>query len=359
MIENYSELFLKKMREKHLKKRKESNPNKPIATWVQDDIFLDKSIGKSLTIILRTVGCRWAYESGGCTMCSYLMDSSPTPISAENLKKQFDYAIEKVKDLDEFSVKIFTSGSFLDEFEVPREAKEYIFERLGKLEEEGKLKEIAIESRPEFITEENLKNIREYIKDINVEIGVGVETFNEEIRNIAIHKGVTTEDIINAINIAKKYNVGIKAYLLIKPLFITEKDAILDAINSANKAFEVGCSRVSFCPATVHKGTLMEYFWSKNQYRPPFLWSIIEILKEVKSKNPDKIVMCDTSGIPTKRGAHNLYGCECNYKIKNAIEKFTLTQDIDVLDVECKCRKYWEGFIEMEEKNIVPLGDKY
>ena len=168
MIENYlteAELFLKKMREKHLKRRKESNPNKPIATWVQDDIFLDKSVGKSLTIIFRTVGCRWAYQSGGCTMCSYLMDSSPSPISAENLKKQFDYAIEKhAKNLEEFSVKIFTSGSFLDEFEVPREAGEYIFERLEKLSEEGKIKEIAIESRPEFITEENLNQKSEKIK---------------------------------------------------------------------------------------------------------------------------------------------------------------------------------------------------
>ena len=75
-IRSYYAGYLKAMREKHLRRRKEKNPNYAIASWIQDDIFHDKTMGKSLTIILRTKGCRWAYETGGCTMCSYLMDAS-------------------------------------------------------------------------------------------------------------------------------------------------------------------------------------------------------------------------------------------------------------------------------------------
>ncbi|MBW9221641.1 archaeosine biosynthesis radical SAM protein RaSEA [Methanothermococcus sp. SCGC AD-155-C09] len=355
--------YLRELRNKHLKKRKKKNPNVPIAAWMQEDIFLDKKIGKSLTIILRTVGCRWAYKEGGCTMCSYLMDSSPLNITSENIINQFDHALQKYgneiyNNPKSISIKLFTSGSFLDEGEIPKDARKYILKKIKELD----IKEVAIESRPEYITENNLEDIVNYLGDrVNMEIGVGIESLNEEIRNISINKGISTEEIINAINLSKEYSINIKAYLLIKPLFITERDAIEDAIYSANKCIELGCSRISYCPATVHRGTLMELLWNKNQYRPPYLWSILKILHHVKNKNPQKIIMCDTSGIPTARGAHNKLDCHCNWKIKEAITNFTITQDIfhieEVLNMECPCKKQWKEFIEFERRNIVPLGD--
>ncbi|BAP63194.1 archaeosine biosynthesis radical SAM protein RaSEA [Methanococcus maripaludis] len=347
--------YLKNIREKHLKKRKERNPDYPIAVWIQDDVFRDKTFGQSFTIILRTKGCRWAYESGGCTMCSYLMDASPAEITSENLKNQFDSAVEKYKDQlnKNMSIKLFTSGSFLDTFEIPLETREYIFKRI----EEMGAKEVAIESRAEFVTPKNMESIKN-ILSCNIEIGVGIESLNERIRNVAIHKGVPTKAIENAFSVAEEYDVGIKAYILIKPPFISEKEAIIDAIDTANKCIEMGCSRISFCPASIHKGTLIETLWKKNQYRPPFLWSILEILKEVKSKNPDALVMCDTAGVSSKRGAHNAIDCTCNDKIKDIFNDFTVTQKIEKLDIECDCKKEWIEYMEYEQKNIVPLGDE-
>ena len=43
MQNDYKEL-LRKMREKHLKKRKPKDKNKPIAVWMQDDIYRDFSV---------------------------------------------------------------------------------------------------------------------------------------------------------------------------------------------------------------------------------------------------------------------------------------------------------------------------
>ncbi|MBP2171890.1 archaeosine biosynthesis radical SAM protein RaSEA [Methanococcus voltae] len=378
------EKFLKENRARQLRKRKEIDPDRAIATWIQDDIFVDQTMGNSFTIILRTKGCKWAYVSGGCTMCSYLMDASPVDISTENIIKQFTQALERnlnikedatdeekaenIKTLNKkfkkgFSIKMFTSGSFLDEFEITKDAQKYIFSKIYELREMGyNIKEVAIESRAEFINDENMKFIRDNLKDINIEIGVGIESFNEQIRNIAIHKGVSNETIINAFNVAKKYDVGMKCYILIKPPFITEQDAINDAIASANKCIELGSSRISFCPASIHKGTIIEMLWKKNQYRPPYLLSLLKIVKEVKQANPNALVMCDTSGIPSKRGAHNILDCECNSKIKEILGDFTITQDIELLDYEngqydC-CKEKWEQFIEFENNNYVPLGDE-
>ena len=350
------EEYLKEIRTYHLKNRKATDTNIPIATWIQEDIFLDGSIGKSLTIILKTVGCSWAYKSGGCTVCSYLMDSSKNKVSENDIIEQFNRGINSGKNYQ--SVKIFTSGSFLDDFEVPIECRKYIFKKLGKLP----IKDISIESRPEYITDENLSLIREYVDDnINVEIGVGIESTNEKIRNIGIHKGVNNKDIKRAIILSKKYNISIKGYLLIKPPFITEKESINDAIRSGNECINMGVGRISYCPTTIHKGTLLETLWKKDQYRPAFLWSILTILKEVKEKNKNKIIMCDTSGIPTKRGAHNPLNCSCNYKIKEAISDFTIIQDLSIIEnilnnYNC-CKDLWHEYINYETNNIVPLGN--
>jgi len=353
--------FLKELRKGYLRKRREKDPNLPVSTWIGKDILSNGKIGRSITVILNTPGCRWAYEQGGCTMCGYLMDSSPREINSQHLINQFNYAIERYcKEIEEnpkdICIKIFTSGSFLDEGEVPREARRYILRKIGELG----IKEVVIESRPEYIREETLEEVRECIGDVNMEIGVGVETSNEEIRNYSIHKGISNRDILKALDLARKYSIGMKAYLLIKPLFITEKDAVLDSIHSGNWCLEVGFNRVSYCPATVHRGTLMEIFWKKMQYRPPFLWSVLKIIYQVKRKNPGSIVICDTSGIPSERGAHNLPRCRCNREIKEVIEGFTLTQDLSdikrVLEMDC-CKDYWERFLEFEERNIVPLGE--
>ncbi|MBW9220125.1 TIGR01210 family radical SAM protein, partial [Methanothermococcus sp. SCGC AD-155-N22] len=189
--------FLKDLRKGHLKKRRERDPNLPVSTWIGDDILSNGKVGRSITVILNTPGCRWAYKYGGCTMCGYLMDGSPGEVSPENIINQFNYAIERYyKEIEDnpknICIKIFTSGSFLDDREVPREARRYILSKIGELD----IREVVIESRPEYIREDTLEEAKECLGSVNMEIGVGVETFNEEIRRYSINKGISNRDIL-------------------------------------------------------------------------------------------------------------------------------------------------------------------
>ena len=74
-------------------------------------------------------------------------------------------------------------------------------------------------------------------------------------------------------------DVRAKAYLFVKPILTSEKDAIEEAVESAEYAETVGVSRISFCPATIHKDTLMELLWKGGSYQPPWIWSIMDIVK--------------------------------------------------------------------------------
>ena len=79
---------------------------RPVTVWRSQDL-VDGSDGDSLTMILRTVGCRW----NRCTMCGYASEGAPA--SAEDLIAQFENAMQRSSP-EVSVVKIYTSGSFLD-----------------------------------------------------------------------------------------------------------------------------------------------------------------------------------------------------------------------------------------------------
>ena len=99
-------------------------PDRPTAVWTGKDLLDGKPI-TALTIIFQTSGCRW----NNCTMCGYVYDSARSPPSHDDLMKQFEHAMSRCKD-EEFIVKIFTSGSFLDDSEIGSSTRIEMLSRL-------------------------------------------------------------------------------------------------------------------------------------------------------------------------------------------------------------------------------------
>ena len=133
-----------------------------------------------------------------------------------------------------------------------------------------------------------------------------------------------------------------KAYLFVKPILTSEKDAIEEAVKSAEYAESVGVTRISFCPATIHKDTLMELLWRGGSYQPPWIWSIMEIIKRVRSSLKIPVIM-DTAGFGSRRGPYNCK--KCNSRLKSMIIESNLEQNIPE-DFECECKDKWRSEVE-------------
>jgi len=324
------------------------SPYKLAPNWSQEDL-LYSGIGKAIFIILPTEGCSWALSSsGGCTMCSYIADSVLEPVSADVLIDIFKNALKRHDLSEKTAVKIFTSGSFLNEEEFPPEARAEILEILGK---EEHVEEVVVESRPEYVNRDVLIECCEVLGDKIFEVSIGLESANDKIRKEKINKGFSREDFEKAIHIINdlksKYKIKSKAYLFVKPILTSEKDAIDDAVESAIYSESVGVDRISFCPATIHKGTLMEMLWRRGSYQPPWIWSTIEIIKRVRSSVQIPVIM-DTSGFGTRRGPYNCK--KCNSKLKSMIIESNLNQTIPP-DFECECKNKWAADVEFSTVN--------
>ena len=232
-----------------------------VTSWNGEEL-LDGKLKKSFTFIMRTSGCSWTHESG-CLMCGYHTASNPS-ITPESLLKQVDTALSKYDG--EQLVKIYTSGSFLDEREVPEDIAKYILKSFPA-------KKIIIESRSEYV-DPNVLDSYTKIQE-NIEIAIGLESTNNFILTNCINKGSTVEDYWRARDLIFSKDLTMRTYLLLKPPFLTEYEAIEDLSRSISEVSHPK-NTVSINPVNVQKDSFLEKLWYRGEYRPPWLWSLIE-----------------------------------------------------------------------------------
>ena len=311
-----------------------------VKTWSEKDYLEGIGVVDAFVIILRTRGCSWAIKSG-CSMCGYFNDSTWRKLSANDILSQFNLAMKNYNG--EQIVKIFTSGSFLDEKEVPKITLEKILLNLA-----NKTRKISIETRPEYVTEERLKEIRKLVDKSDLEISIGLESANDKILEYSINKGFKFEDYRKAAKIIIENDLKLKTYLLVKPPFLTEREAINDCIDSAKKIMDFP-GTISLNPVCIQKNTLVEYLWKNKEYRPPWLWSITEILKTLgKNKKNNIRVKCDIVAGGRERGTHNCG--KCDHLVLDKIRSFSLHQNIEELkDVYCECKEEWKEYLDLQE----------
>jgi radical SAM enzyme (TIGR01210 family) len=343
---------LQSLRQQSLRKKKQIDDSlldKPVSFWIKEDRLL-REMGNEFTIILRTKGCSWALgENGGCSMCGYIRDANIEEIDQDRIINQFEFAfkdkIEEIKtDKSKYILKIFNSGSFFDDCEISAEVRKYIYEKVANVDN---IKEFVVESRVEYITSEKLQELSFYMKGKYAEVAIGLESVNDYIRNYYINKGMVFEEFMKALNLCKEFGIGVKAYLLLKPPFLSEQGAIDDCIASINSLIDLNVNTISINPLNIQKGTLTERLWYQNRYRPPWFYSLFKIFK--KSLTQEKLakvrIVSDPSGAGSKRGIHNCLKKECEKSAKMVLKKFSLSQNLAVLDqqeYDCECKRKYQ-----------------
>lgn len=342
------------MREIRARNDQQYDPREPTRVWIDEDRTPD-GVQDSLTIILNTGGCRWA-RAGGCTMCGYVAESvEGGSVSHNDLMAQIDAALEyEHQHVAENRggthepcplVKIYTSGSFLDEREVPTETRQSIAETFSNRDR------IVAESLPDFVERERLADFIDL--GVDFDVAVGLETATDRVRHDCVNKYFDFADFESACETAVEVNAGVKTYLLLKPAFLSESEAIEDMKQSVRRCATLpACHTVSMNPTNVQSFTMVEQLYFDDGYRSPWLWSVCDILEE--TTDVDAIVVSDPVGHGSERGAHNCG--ECDDRVQTAIKDFNLRQDPTVFEeVTCSCEHTWEEVLKRETAYNMPL----
>ncbi len=354
MFDSRTRHLMKMAKDRACLTRKQRDLTKPVAAWFCP-ASLHEGPGFELAIILTTRGCSHYYlDDVGCTMCGYNNDTVGKEIPVEAIITQFktvmaQYAVELGKNAP-VVLKIFNSGSFFDPEDVPVEVQDFIMETAAK---HASIHEIAVESRPEHVAVERVTTLKEKLRDGQLlDVGVGLETWNDRVRDLFINKGFSLNAFLKAHSILEAAGAGTKAYVFLKPPFMTESRACKDALATIHHLLDLNISTISINPATIHANTLLEELWNCGEYRPPWLWTVQVVLSralDTKSGRDAPLIICDPVAPGKSRGPHNCKDKTCNQASVDVIRAAVAVQrKVEGLDplgggvkARCPCWLSW------------------
>jgi hypothetical protein len=211
---------------------------------------------------------------------------------------------------------------------------------------------MVVESLPDFVDRAKLADFTD--RGLETDVAVGLETATDRVRHDCVNKYFDFADFEAACEEARSAGAGVKAYLLLKPPFLTESEAVEDMVQSVRRCAAVeGCHTVSMNPTNVQRHTMVEDLFHDGGYRPPWLWSVPAVLE--RTADVDAIVVSDPVGHGSDRGPHNCG--ECDDLVQTAIKDFDLRQDPSVFEeVSCDCELTWEAVMARERSYGMPLA---
>lgn len=293
-------------------------------------------------ITLRSVGCEWTKNSGGCSMCGHWAGASVEQIpDPEILYGQFLSVFKRVNFKDYPVLCIYNGGSVTNPNEVPEE----VFWRIMKtVSENDDIKTVSLESRAEYIDFDKLKKLRDILGKRKIRIAMGLESADSGVRRLLVHKGSSLEKFKKTCEMINEL-ASLRLYGLIKPPWLTENEAILDAVATIRLGESLGAEDIHFEPVTIQNHTLVKMLWENGMYKLPSLWSVIEILKRVA---PGKVYVSPFAHVPKPIAVPE--SCiKCDDLVKKTIlQDYNKTHDVGVFDdLDCDCKKEWLKELEI------------
>ena len=320
---------------RHVAQERRPSPAPPAAAsrfvnqWVEEEAIGPERV-LAFVLILKTKGCYWA-DLKGCSMCGYSRDTLGRSATPSELLAQLTAAVARYRG--EPYVKIYTSGSFLDDREVDPESRRAITKGFGRA------RRLLFETLPEFVTEANLAPLKDAFPG-EIEVALGLESTDPIVLQRFVNKGSTPAEYLAAADRVRAFGLRAKGYLLLKPPYLTESESIEDVVRSVREA-SPHFDALSINPVHIQGGTVVEWLYRRHRYRPPWLWSIVETLQRgAEAREGARLVSFPTAG-GVVRGPHNCGRCDAN--VLQAIREASLSQRFETLDrPSCSCREEWE-----------------
>ena len=328
--------------------RESWDATEPATVYKTPEILPDGTPCTSATVIFRTRGCVWWWKSG-CTFCGYFNDVRDD-VTADDLFAQWEESKRRLDDFEGCSmVKVYTSGTFFEDRENPPEWQEAILKETHERD-----LHLVIEAQAQMCTPEKLAWVAE--RHPGCTVAIGLEAYDDTVLRFHVNKGFSTKQWHRSIDMLRENGLRVKTYLLFKPPFMSEGDALQHTSKWISQVAPLS-DDVSVNPMNIQKRTIVERLFRNREYRPPWLWSLVEMLEQVHDdvlRADARIIVHPTAG-GRIRGAHNCGACDMD--IVAAIERYSVSGDIgEFAGLDCDCKRVWRTEVDNDLSLPTPLG---
>jgi radical SAM enzyme (TIGR01210 family) len=303
----------------------------PIAHWFQhsDD-------GPVLFIVLYTQACRWSC----CTGCNLPSTSSASLVPFGDVIRQIDRVFcdpEVVARRNEIRKTIVSNnGSVLDEATFPTTALLHLLVRINQ--ELPQMTVLSVETRAEYVDIEELEFLarvmRERSTPAEIELAVGFEAFDDDLRNGVFKKGLSLATFERLVDRIRHPNFRLKCYFMQKPVvMMSDTEAVEDICRGIDYLHEVSRRtgvriNMHLNPTFVAKGTPLEESFRRGTYSPPQLDDVMRAVLHGAGKSISIFVGLYDEGLSVPGGSFRRPGDD---RLVGALESFNRTQDYGAL----------------------------
>lgn len=238
----------------HRPERNLASAHRPYAVVAEDEVTDTGEVVPVATIFLTNRECPWR-----CLMCDLWRNTLAETVPAGAIAEQIDFALGQLPRTRH--VKLYNSGSFFDHRAVPPNEYPEIAARLHQFDR------VIVESHPSLVGDDVLR-FRDLVPGV-LEVAMGLETVHPEVLE-RLNKRMTLELFAAAAERLRRNDIALRAFILVKPPFLTEDEALTWANRSVDFAFDHGATVASLIPVRGGNGAL-EALAALGTFAPPML----------------------------------------------------------------------------------------
>lgn len=238
------------------------DPQKPYAWIIEKERTPSGNIEDVATIFLTNRECPFH-----CLMCDLWKNTTDRSVPEGAIPAQIEWVINNMPDAK--NLKLYNSGSFFDKKAIPEKDYQKIASLISSF------KTVIVESHPAFINEDCLR-FRDMIKS-DLQIAIGLETVNTEILK-KLNKRMTLGDFAGSVNFLMEHDIFTRAFILLRPPFLSESEGVFWAERSLDFAFNAGVECCVLIPVRAGNGA-MDQLLEKGIFTLPDIRSLEMVLE--------------------------------------------------------------------------------
>lgn len=248
-----------------LQRRPEKNgvdPLRPYAHLVEPERTIDGRVEDVATIFLTNKECPFR-----CLMCDLWKNTTDKRVPAGAIPTQIRWALRQLPTSRH--IKLYNSGNFFDPQAIPPEDYAEIAEIVRGFDT------VIVESHPKMIGSRCL-GFNEMVRG-DVHVAMGLETVHPDVLP-RLNKRMTLDDFAGAVRMLIDHHMQARAFILLRPPFLSEDEGVTWAKRSIDFAFDVGVECCAVIPTRGGNGA-METLADRGDYAPPMLESLEEVFE--------------------------------------------------------------------------------
>ncbi len=307
------------------------NPTRPALVF-----FQQTPDGDALFVVFYTQACRWSR----CTGCNLPSVMSARHIGFIPLMAQVDYLFRQPdirrRAPDLRKVIVSNNGSVLDEQTFSSTALMYLIASLNR--HLPRLAVLTLETRVEYVDETELEFIARALREgetpTRLELAIGLEAFDDRIRNAVFQKGLELARLETLCAQLARHGFELKCYLMQKPVpDMSDADAILDVERAIDYLSQLAARQrlrmnLHLNPTYAAAGTPLAQALREGRFTPPTLRDVARATLHAEGKPISVFLGLSDEHLACAGGSFLRPGEEESVAV---LEQFNRTQDYDLV----------------------------